>query len=922
MIQSPASTVTFLFTDIEGSTLLAAALRERWSTVVEDHHRLLRTAFGAHRGSEMDLAGDGFFYVFPTARDALEATIDAQRALAAHDWPPDGRVRVRMGVHTGEAQTGSAGYVGIEVHRASRVAGAGHGGQVLVSQTTAALVEADPPAGIELMDLGEHNLKDLPRPERLFQVMASGLQPDFPALRTLDTLPNNLPRQLTVFLGRAKETDTARSLLETSPLLTLTGPGGIGKTRLALRLAGDVLERYPDGVWVVELGTITDGDAIADRIATVIGLADRPGVSGPDKLVGHLRTRSTLIILDDCEHLVEACARLADTLLRASPGLRIVATSREAFGIPGETIYRVPSMALPDDDAPPASYLDYEAIALFADRARMAMPGFAIDDRSGPMVARICRSLDGIPLAIELAAARVRTMPLEQIAARLDDRFRLLTGGSRVALQRQQTLRAAMDWSYDLLTAQEQQTLRRLAVFAGSFTLEAAELICSGQDIESYEVVDLLGRLVDKSLVVLDVELGQGRYRLLETIREYGREKLVESGEAAEAQTRHRDWYLELVERAKPDFFRGGDPAEWIWTFDRERANLNAALEWSAADPSTGDVLLRMAAGLWRYWEIRGALAEASSWLARAIESDTGAASEVRATALTGAAVISGLRGDHQASMRYLERCVDAQRDIGNPLAVAAALNNLASMCLQLGDFERARRHYEEAIEQSRSGSDWRGAAFSRMNLASVSEAQGAHEEAFRGFEEAAEMFRAGGDAWGEAHALGQHGAALLAQGDATEAAAILDRALALYRSISDNRGVARILMLLADAAAGRGATSEAIGLHLEGLSTRLELGDKPGTVRALERLAATVAAIDPRQAACLLGTSEALRVEIGTTRSMAGRAEHDQLVASLTASIGAPAFGAAWDGGLSMTVETALDRVARLDEGAVKPLP
>jgi tetratricopeptide (TPR) repeat protein len=491
-----------------------------------------------------------------------------------------------------------------------------------------------------------------------------------------------------------------------------------------------------------------------------------------------------------------------------------------------------------------------------------------------------------------------------------------------VALQRQQTLRAAMDWSHDLLTVQEQQTLRRLSVFAGSFTLEAAERVCSGEDIESYEVVDLLGRLVDKSLVVLDIESGQGRYRLLETIREYAREKLVESAEAAEAHGRHRDLYLELVERAKPEFFRGVDPSEWIWLFDRERSNLTTALEWSAADRASGDALLRLTAGLWRYWEIRGALAEASSWLARAIESDSGGVTEVRATALTGAAVIAGLRGDSQGSMRYLERCVDAQRAIGNPMAIAAALSNLASMCLQLGDFARARSTYEEAIELSRSAHDWRGAAFSRMNLASVSEAQGDHDEAFRGFEEAAEMFRSGGDAWGEAHALGQQGAAVLGRGDADGAAAILARAVALYRSIGDSRGVARMLMMLADATAAQGHTEKAVELHREGLTIRLEVGDKPGTVRALERLAATVAPVDPRRAACILGSSEALRLEIGATRPIGARAEYDQLVASLTEAIGAPGFAAAWEGGLSTSVESAVGQVAGIGEGAVRPLP
>ncbi len=913
MTDHSQGTVTFLFTDIEGSTTLVAALKDRWPAVVDDHNRLLRQAFRAHEGSEIDVAGDGFFYSFASARSALEATLEAQRSVATHTWPDDVRILVRMGIHTGEPQTAAAGYVGIDVHRAARIAAAGHGGQILISQTTAELIRHGVPDGVRLIDLGEHRLKDLARPEHLYQVAADGLREDFPVLRSLDTLPNNLPRLLTRFVGRDAETVQVRELLAGSPMLTLTGAGGIGKTRLALHVAADLLDRYQDGVWVVELGTITDPSLVPQAVATSVGIATPPGAAPINSILSHLRPRTTLLVLDDCEHLVDAAARLADALLRGCPNLRIIATSREAFGIPGETIYRVPSLSLPDaaDRQPSGNLLTYEAVALFADRARVVDPTFTIDQRSASAVVRICRSLDGIPLALELAAARVRSMPVDQIAARLDDRFRLLTGGSRIALQRQQTLRAAMDWSHDLLTDQEKAILRRLAVFAGSFTLEAAEAVCRGADIESHEVLDLLSRLVDKSLVILDVESGGGRYRLLETVREYAREKLVESEEAGEAQSRHRDWYVALVERAKPDFFRGSDPTEWIALFDRERANLGAALDWSASDPSSGDALVRMAAGLWRYWEIRGALAEASTWLARAVEADAGDASEVRATALTGAAVIAGLRGDPQGAMRYLERCVDTQRAIGNPLAIASALSNLASLCVQQGDSERAVALYEEGLALARSVSDWRGVAFQLMNLASVAEGRGDHEGAFRSFEEAAEIFRAEGDIWGEAHALGQQGATVHASGDPAAAEEILTRALTLYRSIGDGRGVARMLMLLADAEASRGETTQAIALHREGLEMRRTLGDKPGSVRALERLAITVAATDPRLAARLLGAAEALRLEIGATRQVGARAEHDRLVADLTESLGAAAFGVAWEGGLSTGLDEAIALLA-----------
>ena len=617
------STVTLLFTDIEGSTRLLQSLGWAYATVLADHHRLLRDAFAAMGGTEIDSAGDGLYVAFPSARNALLATVTAQRKLAEHTWPHDVTVAVRMGLHTGEPVHVDTGYVGLDVHRAARLCAAGHGGQILVSQVTHDLIADDLPPDIRLSDLGEHRLKDLAAPQRVYQVVASGLRDSFPALRTVDMRPNNLPRQLTSFVGREREIEEATRLLGSAPLLTLTGPGGVGKTRMALELAANLLDGYDDGAWAVELGSIADPDLIANTIASTFGVGEEPGRPLLSAVAEHLRGRRLLLILDDCEHVLAAAARAADTIMRADPGVRIIATSREPLGISGEVLFPVPSLAVPNPDrvltGDPIG--QYDALRLFAERCAAAQPSFRVTDSNVASIAQLCRRLDGIPLALELAAARSRVLSVEQIAARLDDRFNLLTGGSRIAVPRHQTLRATIDWSYDLLTQPERAVLRRLSTFAGGSSIEAAEAVCAGDPVESFEVLDLLARLVDRSLVVPEPSADETRFTMLETVREYARERLVESGEADDVRRRHRDWYLALVEEAEPAFFRGPEPGYWLERLDREHDNLRAALAWSEEGADDAEAGLRLAAGLWRFWEIRGFLQEGRGWLERMLRS-------------------------------------------------------------------------------------------------------------------------------------------------------------------------------------------------------------------------------------------------------------------------------------------------------------
>src|SRR5258706_1181906 len=603
-----------LFTDIEGSSGSVRALGpDRWESVLERHAAIIRDALDTYAGFMVRSEGDSFFAVFTRPSEAVAAVAEMQRRLHETAWPHEASVRVRMGLHTGEARPASAAsgvdYVGFEVSRAARIAAAAHGGQVLISDTTEALVRDVLGPGLTLRELGEHRFKDLVRPQRIYQLVIDGLPDSFPTLRSLDSTPNNLPTQTTTFIGRKRELATAVERLQTTRLLTLTGPGGSGKTRLALHLAADLLERFPDGVWLIELAPVTDPAGIAPTLAAAAHIGERPGRSTLDTIIDWLRSRRVLVVLDNCEHLVAACADIADSILPSCPAVRIIATSREGLNVAGEALMPVTSLRLPlAEKLPPLDELsEYEAISLFVARCSAFQPEFALTEENAADVVRICRRLDGVPLALELAAARVRVLSVAQVAKRLDDRFRLLTGGGRNAVARQQTLRGLIDWSYDLLTESECTLLRRVSSFVGGSTLEAAEAVCGGDGIEREEILELLAHLVDKSLVAMQEIGGAARYSMLETIREYAREKLVDSGEADTLRRLHFE-----------HFFRTStDHALWFSPSGPERIgieydNLRAALEWIEADPnaSGGDQVLLLAGSMYGPAVGRGRMGE------------------------------------------------------------------------------------------------------------------------------------------------------------------------------------------------------------------------------------------------------------------------------------------------------------------------
>ena len=703
----PTGTVTFLFTDIEGSTKLAQQYPDAMPAILARHHEILNQSIQAQNGYVFQIVGDSFSAAFHSASDALKAALIAQQALQSESWNPV-PIKVRMGIHTGtshlnetSAPTVYSGYATLAATQ--RIMSAGHGDQVLLSGATRELVRDTLPTDSELQDLGEKRLKDLLRPEHLYQLNISGLPTTFPPLKTLDSFPNNLPTQLTSFIGRENEIAELKQELNKHRLVTLTGSGGTGKTRLSLQVAAELLEKFDHGVWFIELAPITDPDLISQTILSTIGVQEQQGRSPLDVLKEYLHNKQPLIVLDNCEHLVSASAEVVNTLLNAAPNLKIMASSREALGVKGEASYPVPSLSLPDiKNLPVIEQLSqYEAVRLFIDRALLVAPHFVVDKDNAPFIAQICYRLDGIPLAIELAAARIKIMSIEQISQRLDDRFRLLTGGARTALPRQQTLRALIDWSYDILSENERLLLRRLSVFAGGWTLEAAEEVCAGverdtQSISPYDILDLLTQLVNKSLVVV-MEQSQGRetrYRMLETIRQYTREKHLEAGGSEIIRQQHLTFFVKLTEQAKPELHRPNQ-AFWLNKLDDELDNLRMALEWALS--GDGEDGLRIITNTTRFWFFRNTPHELGKWLAQLLQRYD-KPDRLRAKSLSIQSQCVVQHGNFDEACQLAEQSLELARTLKDKKAEASSLLNLGQVIGLQGNLELGNTLVQESL--------------------------------------------------------------------------------------------------------------------------------------------------------------------------------------------------------------------------------
>jgi non-specific serine/threonine protein kinase len=741
--------------------------------------------------------------------------------------------------------------------------------------------------------------------ENLVETVVSNLSPDAPT--------NNLPRQLTSFIGRKREIEEVKRLLSTTYLLTLTGAGGCGKTRLALEVATDLIEEYEDGVWLVELAALSAPNLVPQEVASTLGVSEQQDRSLTDTLSDYLRSKKLLLVLDNCEHLIEACATLAEALLHACPNLRILATSREGLRIAGETAWRVPSLSLPDPEQIPsleaADVRQYEAIDLFRERALAAFPSFALTKENARTVVQICQLLDGIPLAIELAAALVEVLSVDQILSRLDDRFRLLTGGSRTALPRQQTLLATIEWSHDLLSEKERVLLRRLSVFAGGWTLSAAEAVCSDRErggILSDEVLPLLTRLVNKSLVDVERQDRETRYRLLETVRQYARDKLVESGEAEVLRGRHLEWYLGLAERAEPELF-GAEQAIWFDRLDAELDNIRAALEWSLGG-GEAEAGLRLAGALWWFWGIRAHVIEGRGWLERALAMSSGARTSARAKALYGAGLLAWGQGDFERAVELCEESRALCREIGDKMGITHSLAILGYVAWGQGDYGHAAALYEEVVALRREIGDKRGIAHSLNLIGSVALHQGDYGRATELSEECLALCRELGDKWGIAIALYYLGGVVLYQGDYGRAVTLCEQSLALFKEMESKLGVAQTLCVLGTATFHQGDNKRGKALLKESLLLCRELGIKVDIVRCLKRLAMVAGAEgQPERAARLLGAAEALRQAIGAPLPPMDRPQYDRSIASVRARLGEEAFAKAWEEGRKMTMEEAV---------------
>jgi predicted ATPase/DNA-binding SARP family transcriptional activator len=693
----PSGTLTLLMTDIEGSTRLWEQHPDEMARALRRHDEVLRTVIESDGGYVFKTVGDAFWAAFETAGAASSAACEAQRVLDAETWPEPITLRVRMALHTGSCDERDGDFFGPAVNRTARLEATAHGGQVVVSRATAELLADELPDGTSLRDLGEHRLKDLGRPERVFQLDIAGIDTEFPPLRSLDNrqLSNNLPAQFSSFIGRSTEQAELAELIDQSRLVTVTGPGGAGKTRLALQVAADLLDGSGDGVWFVDLAPLSDPDLVASSVASALGVHEEPSRPVVETLARSLGQRRLLIVLDNCEHVLDASLKTADALLRQCPNLHLVATSREPMGLEAERTYRIPPLSMSGGDDDGTS----DAETLFVERARGTLQDFELDDGTRPVVAEICRHLDGMPLAIELAATRLRTMSLNDLARRLDQRFGLLTGGSRGAMPRQQTLRALIDWSYELLDQRERSVLCRLSVFAGGWDLDAAEALCATNGLEPWEVTDVLGSLADKSLVSLERDKGDVRYGMLETIRQYAADRLVEKGDTERplARTIHSEYFLSLAEQAC-DGLVGADQLIWFDRLEVEHDNIRSTIEWLLADPSSGDRAPRLLTALRSFWTVRHIREGIDLATALLHHPSTSQSDRHRASVLA----LLGSLLEVQDRVGYLEEGLDLARRLDDDALTAQLLADLSWSALRDSDCNLMDQRISEALFHAR----------------------------------------------------------------------------------------------------------------------------------------------------------------------------------------------------------------------------
>lgn len=960
MSDLPTGTVTLFFSDIEGSTRLLQQLGECYADVLAECRHLLRQLFVQCNGREVDTQGDAFFVAFARASDAVGAAAAIQRVLAEHTWPEGISVRVRIGLHTGEPMLTTDGYIGMDVHHAARIMSAGHGGQILLSPTTHQLVEQHLPAGTSLQDLGEHRLKDLQRPNHLFQLSLQGLPTDFPPLKTLDTHPNNLPIQPTPFIGREKEVAAVTQLLRRPDvrLVTLSGPGGVGKTRLALHVAAELCDDFTDGVFVVALAPLTAPQQVLSAITQTLGISESSDLPLFSLLEAALKGKQLLLLLDNFEQVVDAAVMLAD-LLAACPRLKVVVTSRMGLHVRAEHEFVVPPLSVPTlKHLPDVRTLShYEAVALFIERAQATKPDFSVTNANAPAVAAICAHLDGLPLAIELGAARVKHFSPHTLLARLEQGLSVLSGGARDLPARQRTLSGAIAWSYDLLSSEEQKLFRHLAVFVDGWNLEAAEALCMARGGLSADMLEGMASLVDKSLLRQEEQAaGETRFWMLQTLREFGLQQLTKSGELEATRQAHAEYYLQLAEEAQPSL-QTTEQGRWMARLEQEHENLRAALSWLLAQARGGgeqnkqhkERALRFCTALSWFWSIRGYSREGQHFLEQALAHRENVAAPLRAKALYMAADLAFLLDDPERTKKLSGESLQLCRELGDKVGMADALLLLGTSDWARGRYILAWSQLEEAASlYQEMGEHWkRGRCLTQ--LARISTLQGEYDEALGLLEQSMALYRTLGDKerlgwvfylqarllflsgrdpaaasrlteqsltllqeinnpWERAYPLVLLGQLTLQQGEQAQARDLLEESRISFKQAGDQAGMAEALIGLASVAAMQGDFVAARDLYQESFLILQRIQYQELIPPCLEGLATVVAA--QGELVCvahLWGAAEALREAIGTPLPPVYRPGYQQAVADARNQLGEEDFATTWVQGRSMSPAQAM---------------
>jgi predicted ATPase/class 3 adenylate cyclase len=975
----PTGTVTFLFTDIEGSTIRWEHHPEAMRTALARHDALLRSVITSHGGYVFKMMGDAVYAVFAVAADAVAAALAAQRAVVAEQWGEVGPLRVRMALHTGTAQSRDEDYFGPTLNRVARILSTGYGGQVLLSTVTYELVRDSLPAGTSVKDLGEHALKDLLRLEHIFQLTAPDLPAKFPALKSLPRYLQNLPTQPTPFLGREQEVSTVCELLRRPEvrLVTLTGPGGMGKTRLGLQVAAELADQFAEGVFLVRLAPVSDPEQILPAIIQTLGISELSSISPLMLLKAALKDKQLLLLLDNFEQVIQAAVHVAE-LLATCPKLKIIVTSQVVLHVQAEREFAVPPLSLPNLRQLPdlQTLSQYEAVALFIQRAQVVKAGFAVTNANAPAVAAICTRLDGLPLAIELAAARAKFFAPQVLLTRLEQGLAVLTGGARDLPVRQQTLRGAIAWSYNLLAPEEQQLFRRLTAFVDGCTLEAAEVVCRAAGELEGDMLDGLLSLVDKSLLRQQESVqGEPRFWMLQLLREFGLEYLTSAGETELTRTAHASYYLALAEEAEPQL-RGTDSSRWFARLEQEHKNLQAALSWqleraemragSEGDKEWAEQAMRLCGALFWFWNIHGYYREGRSFLERALAAREGVAASVQIQVLYAASVLAITQDDFECAETLGRECLALSRELGDTADKATALCQLGFVAWVRCQYAQARAQLEEAVALFQELGDTWNRARSLAYLARVFTAQGEYGRACALAEQSLELSRVLGDKGRIAMALSELARVrFLAQDDFAQAQALAEQSLALFRELGDTQYIAYLLSLLGEmhlvqseqtqarelleesvaifkelgdrwctaqallsfarVAASRGELAAAGACYQESLTIAREIDAKNFIASALEGAGAVAAAQgEPGWAAQLWGAAQSLRVAIGTPLPPVYRADHERALATARSHLGEEAFATALAAGGTMALEQTLDALPNifslLDERASRP--